>query len=269
MMLRPRDDKDQTILEAGIKIIPEPIDVVWKRDRFGNHVGSAYFDGRSEELRFEGSTRLNQASTVFRSSGIAEFARNFPFGYPPLLRVQLSHFLASRPVHPRLTQWARGFLRRDGTAPTYDLVTNLTRTIHTSFAHFARHEKGAQAPLRTLAMGGSCRDHAVFLIAALRSLGLAARFVSGYLDIPDDQDDCEGGNTHAWAQVYVPGPGWIDLDPSSGIVGNRNHIRVAVTGEPKDAVPLQGTWFGEQSDHLNMTVTVKVRSEPECGAVCG
>jgi transglutaminase-like putative cysteine protease len=269
MMLRPRDDKDQKILEAGIRITPKPIDLIWKRDRFGNHIAMAYFNGCSDELRFEGSTRINQASTIFRKPDIAEFARNFPFAYPAHLRFQLSHFLDSRPVHPRLAQWARGFLCRDGTTQTYDLLTNLTRTIHASFVHFARHEKGTQAPVRTLAIGsGSCRDHAVFLIAALRSLGLAARFVSGYLEIFDDQDDCEGGNTHAWVQVYVPGPGWVDLDPSNSILGNRYHVRVAVAAEPKDAIPLQGTWFGEHSDHLNMTVTVKVRSEPECGTAC-
>ena len=268
MMLRPREDRDQKILEAGIRITPEPIDLMWKRDRFGNHVAMARFDGRSEGLCFEGTTRLDQVSAFLRQSDIADFARIFPFAYPALLRFQLSHFMASRPIHPRLDRWASGFLRPDGMTQTYDLLTDLTRTIYTSFVHFARHEKGTQDPLRTLAIGsGSCRDHAVFLIAALRSLGLAARFVSGYLEIPDDQEDCEGGNTHAWVQVYVPGPGWIDLDPSNGIVGNRHHVRVAVAVEPKDAIPLQGTWYGEQSDHLNMTVMVRVRSEPEFGTV--
>ena len=90
-------------------------------------------------------------------------------------------------------------------------------------------------------MSGSCRDLAVFMIAALRSLGFAARFVSGYLHLADDNDDdpLTGGNTHAWVQVYVPGPGWIDLDPSSGKVGNLNLVRVAIittTAIPSAAV---------------------------------
>ena len=268
MMLRPRDDRDQRVLEAGIRITPEPFDLMWRHDRFGNHVAMARFDGRSEELRFEGTIRLDQASTFVRNSDIADFARIFPFAYPAHLRFRLSHFMASSPIHARLERWARGFLRRDGMTQTYDLLTDLTGTIHTSFVHFARPEKGTQDPLCTLAIGsGSCRDHAAFLIAALRSLGLAARFVSGYLEIPNDQEDCEGGNTHAWVQVYVPGPGWIDLDPSNGIVGNRRHVRVAVAAQPKDAVPLQGTWYGEKSDHLNMAVTVKVRSEPKFSSV--
>jgi len=99
----------------------------------------------------------------------------------------------------------------------------------------------------------------VLMIAALRSLGIAARFVSGYLHLADDVDDrAVGGNTHAWVQIYVPGPGWVDFDPSSGMVGNRNLVRVAVVHEPCEAIPLQGTWIGTASDHLAMKVAVKV-----------
>jgi transglutaminase-like putative cysteine protease len=97
------------------------------------------------------------------------------------------------------------------------------------------------------------------MIAALRSLGFAARFVSGYLHLADDGDDRDtGGNTHAWLQVYLPGPGWVDCDPSSGMVGNRNLVRVAVVREPRGAIPLQGTWIGTPSDYVAMKVTVKV-----------
>ena len=96
------------------------------------------------------------------------------------------------------------------------------------------------------------------MIEAVRSLGMAARFVSGYLHIPDD--DQGGGNTHAWAQVYLPGPGWVDFDPSSGIIGNRDLVRVAVVREPRQAIPLHGTWTGYPSDYLGMNVEVAVTS---------
>jgi transglutaminase-like putative cysteine protease len=96
------------------------------------------------------------------------------------------------------------------------------------------------------------------MIAGLRSLGIAARFVSGYLHLPDDDDRLTGGNTHAWVQAYLPGPGWVDFDPSSGMIGNRNLVRVAVVPEPCEAIPLQGTWIGTASDHLAMKVAVKV-----------
>lgn len=114
--------------------------------------------------------------------------------------------------------------------------------------------------MRTLGLAsGSCRDLAMLMIAALRSLGIAARFVSGYLNLGDDGDDpVAGGNTHAWIQAYVPGPGWVDFDPSRGMVGNENLVRVAVVRHPREAVPLQGIWFGNASDHLAMKVAVKV-----------
>jgi transglutaminase-like putative cysteine protease len=136
----------------------------------------------------------------------------------------------------------------------------MTRTIKRTFKHGVRHEKGIQDPVRTLKLAsGSCRDLAVLMIAALRSLGVAARFVSGYLHLADDDDDrVTGGNTHAWVQVYLPGPGWVDFDPSSGMVGNQNLVRVAVVHEPREAIPLQGTWIGTASDHLAMQVAVKV-----------
>ena len=117
-------------------------------------------------------------------------------------------------------------------------------------------------PALTLKLGsGSCRDLAVLMIAALRSLGIAARFVSGYLRLADDDDDdcLTGGNTHAWVQVYVPGPGWVDFDPSSGIVGNQDLVRVAVVREPREAIPLQ-------SDHLAMKVAVKVVAAADADA---
>jgi transglutaminase-like putative cysteine protease len=95
------------------------------------------------------------------------------------------------------------------------------------------------------------------MIAALRSFGIAARFVSGYLNLADDHDDrITGGHTHAWVHACVPGPGWIDFDPSSGVVGNQNLVRVAVVREPSEAIPLQGTWIGTASDHLAMEVAV-------------
>jgi transglutaminase-like putative cysteine protease len=146
----------------------------------------------------------------------------------------------------------------------------MTQTIRRTFKHAARHEKGIQDPLVTLALGsGSCRDLAVLMIAALRARGIAARFVSGYVHLLDDvldDDDVTGGNTHAWVQVYVPGPGWVDFDPSSGIVGNQNLVRVAVAHHPREAIPLQGTWYGSASDHLAMKVAIKVKAAADADA---
>ncbi len=156
-------------------------------------------------------------------------------------------------------------LRKDRPTDTRQFLINLTYETKRTFKHVRRDEKGIQDPLETLELGsGSCRDLAILMIEAVRSLGMAARFVSGYLHIPNDNKDRRyvgGGNTHAWAQVYLPGPGWVDFDPSNGIVGNRDLVRVAVVRDPRRAIPLHGTWFGNPSDYLGMNVEVAVTSE--------
>jgi transglutaminase-like putative cysteine protease len=268
MMLRPRDDGDQSVLESELEIAPEPSQLSWTRDIFGNHVAIARFAQRASELRFESAIRLEHSRVGFRAADIADFARTLPFAYAAEDRRSLAPFVAPLSHDPRLDRWVAGFLDADGSADTYDLLLGMTQTLRRTFKHVGRHEKGIQHPIRTLELAsGSCRDLAVLMIAALRSLGVAARFVSGYLHLADDHDDrFAGGNTHAWAQIYVPGPGWIDFDPSSGMVGNQNLVRVAVTHEPREAIPLHGTWFGTASDHIAMKVAVKVTAAADAGA---
>jgi len=260
MMLRPRDDDDQTVLESEIEITPEPSQLTWTQDIFGNHIAIARFEDRASELNFKSTMRVEHAPTSFHATDIDDFARIYPFEYAAGDGPGLARFIAPLSPNPKLALWAAKFLREDGSADTCELLVDMTQTIKQTFRHMARHEKGIQDPVRTLKLGsGSCRDLAGLMIAALRSLGFAARFVSGYLHLADaDDDKFTGGNTHAWVQVYVPGPGWIDFDPSSGIVGNQNLVRVAVVHEPREAIPLQGTWFGTASDHLAMKIAVKV-----------
>ena len=260
MMLLPRDDDDQTVLESEIVITPEPIELSWTRDRFGNHVATARFVDRASVLHFESSIRLDHAPAGFRAEDIEGFARTYPFAIAAADRPGLVRFLAPLTADSVLIRWAAGFLRADGSADTADLLVNMTRTIKRTFRHLVRHERGIQDPVQTLALAsGSCRDVAVLMSAALRSLGIPARFVSGYLHLANDRDDrVSGGNTHAWVQAYVPGPGWVDFDPSTGMTGNQNLVRVAVVQEPREALPLQGTWIGAASDHLAMKVAVKV-----------
>jgi transglutaminase-like putative cysteine protease len=260
MMLRPRDDDDQRVIETELEITPRPRQLAWTRDCFGNHVATAHFGDRACELCFASSIRLDHAPADFRATDIKDFARIYPFAYAPEDWPSLEHFTRPLSPHPAIKRWSAAFFRKDGSADTHELLGDLTRTIKRTFRHVSRHEKGIQTPVKTLKLrSGSCRDLAVLMIAALRAHGIAARFVSGYLHLADDDDDCAtGGNTHAWVQVYIPGPGWVDLDPSGGIVGNENLIRVAVAHHPRDAIPLQGTWFGTATDHLAMKVAVKV-----------
>jgi transglutaminase-like putative cysteine protease len=268
MMLRPRDDDDQKVLESELRITPEPSELTWTKDIFDNHVAIARFADRALELCFDSSIHLEHAPGDFRAADIDDFARTYPFGYAAEDRSDLSRFITPLSRHPTLDRWAAKFLRQDGSADTRELLVAMTQTINQNFNHVARHEKGTQDPIETLKLGGSgsCRDLAVLMIATLRSLGIAARFVSGYLNLDDNDDRVTGGNTHAWVQVYVPGPGWVDFDPSSGMVGNRNLVRVAVVGEPREAIPLQGTWIGAASDHVAMKVAVKIVAAADAGA---
>lgn len=267
MMLRPRDDNDQKVLESELEITPEPSHFAWTQDIFGNHVATARFTDLASELRFESTSRLEHAPAAFRPGDIEDFAKTYPFAYAAEGRLGLARFIVPSSQHPKLDRWAAGFLHEDGSADIRELLVDMTQTIKRTFKHVARHEKGTQDPIQSLKLAsGSCRDLAVFMIAALRSLGIAARFVSGYLHLADDDDDrVTGGNTHAWVQVYVPGPGWVDFDPSSGMVGNQNLVRVAVVHEPREAIPLQGTWIGTASDHLAMEVAVKVTAKTDAG----
>jgi transglutaminase-like putative cysteine protease len=258
MMLRPRDDDDQKVLEFEIRITPSPSRLSSSRDCFGNHVAVAHFADQASELRFESSIRVDHKVATFRTADIEGFARTHPFSYAADTQVDLAHFTRPPGRHPRLADWVAAFLRNDGSADTRELLVEMTETIGRTFRHTARHEKGVQDPLQTLTLGsGACRDLAMLMIAALRSLGIAARFVSGYLHLAND-DFCEGGNTHAWVQAYIPGPGWVDFDPSGGVIGNENLVRVAAVHEPQAAIPLQGYWIGTPSDHLAMKVAVKV-----------
>jgi transglutaminase-like putative cysteine protease len=265
-MLRPRESHDQRLLESKLEITPKPKNLRWIQDVFGNHVAIARFAGRAQALRFDSTICLDHSPADIVDADIEDFARTWPFIYDASDLPDLVHFIDRQFSDPRrqLDQWVHRFRRKSGATDTRALLVALTRTIKQTFTHVARHEKGIQDPLLTLKIrSGSCRDLAMLMIEAARALGIAARFVSGYLHVPDHDDrKAGGGNTHAWAQVYLPGPGWVDFDPSSGIVGNRDLVRVAVVRDPRHAIPLHGTWTGRPSDHLGMTVEVNVTAKP-------
>jgi transglutaminase-like putative cysteine protease len=266
MMLRPRDSYDQKLLDTRLVITPEPLDVRWVHDVFGNCVAIARFAGRGSELRFESVIRLDHSPTNALDFQIEEYAARYPFTYsaeemPDLLRSMERQYLD--PEH-EIDRWARQFLRHDGRTDTTEMLAAMTHAIRQNLTYETREESGIQDPVRTLRLGsGSCRDFAVLMMEAVRSLGLAAHFVSGYLYVPEGGSDRRigGGATHAWLRVYLPGAGWVEFDPTNGIVGNHDLIRVAVVRDPRQAVPVSGTWTGFPSDALGMTVEVQVTSD--------
>jgi transglutaminase-like putative cysteine protease len=266
------------LLEAKLVITPEPTDIRWVHDVFGNCVAVARFSGRAQELRFESVIRLEQSPTEVLDFQIEEYARRYPFTYgademPDLLRAMERQYLD--PEH-EVDEWARQFLRHDGRTDTTELLAAMTQAIRQNLTYVRREESGLQDPVRTLRLGsGSCRDFTVLMMEAVRSLGLAAHFVSGYLYVHEggvheggvheggvhEGRRVGGGATHAWLRVYLPGAGWVEYDPTNGIVGNHDLIRVAVARDPRQAVPVSGTWTGFPSDSLGMTVEVEVTAE--------
>ena len=268
MMLRPRDSYDQRLLDSKLVIRPEPADIRWVHDVFGNCVAIARFSGRAEELRFESVIRLDHSATNALDFQIEEYATRYPFTYgademPDLLRLIERQYLD--PEH-EIDRWAGQFLRHDGRSDTSELLAAMTHAIRRDMVYEAREESGIPDPVKTLRIGsGSCRDFAVLMLEAVRSLGLAARFVSGYLYVPEGRTRHRvgGGATHAWLDVYLPGAGWVEFDPTNGIVGNHDLVRVAVVRDPRQAVPISGSWTGFPSDHLGMTVEVKVTAEAD------
>jgi transglutaminase-like putative cysteine protease len=269
MMFRPRESHDLRLLKAKLEITPEPATLRWVHDVFDNSVAVATFEGSTTTLRFDSTVTLEHLETMLPDYTLEEYAKTYPFHYsedefPNLGRALVHHYPSDDVKH-----WAIQFANPSDTRGTMELLRCMTLGIKKDFLYARRTEKGVQSPSETLeTRRGSCRDFAVLMIEAVRSLGLAARFVSGYIFIPSkdagrtvDEGATQvvgGGATHAWMQVYLPGAGWIDFDPTNSIIGNRNLIRVAVAWDSKEVLPLWGTFAGKASSFLGMDVTVSV-----------
>jgi transglutaminase-like putative cysteine protease len=270
LMLRPREGHDQRLIEARLDIDPAPADLRWLHDVFGNSVAIARFAGRGDHLRFASEVQMEHHPIDGSSVEIEDYARCYPFTYssedmPDLLRsVERGHHDPDRVID----DWARRFVRLDGKTDTLEMLTYMVRTIRQDFTYIPRQEKGTQTPIETLTRRqGTCRDYAVLMIEAARALGLAARFVSGYVYAPGiGEGRVGGGNTHAWVRIFLPGSGWVEFDPTNGIVGSRGLIRVAIARDPYQAVPLSGTWMGFPGSFLDMDVAVEIAMDGQTPA---
>ncbi|WP_375396983.1 transglutaminase domain-containing protein [uncultured Sphingomonas sp.] len=262
IMVRPRESFDQHLIDATLTIEPEPSDVRWLQDVFGNAVAIATFDRRASRLVFDSKVRVQHMPVDLQEVDIEEYARSYPFTYsseemPDLLRsIERQHLDPQR----RIDTWARRFINGEGATDTLAMLTAMTQAIRREFTYVPRAEKGTQTPIETLQRRkGTCRDYASLMIEAVRALGFAARFVSGYVYNPDSRDHrVGGGNTHAWVRVYLPGSGWVEFDPTNGIIGSRGLIRVAIARDIYQAVPISGIYYGFPNTFVDMTVSVDV-----------
>ncbi|NBB78889.1 MAG: transglutaminase family protein [Verrucomicrobia bacterium] len=258
LLLRPREGHDIRIVASKLEVNLAH-ELKWYRDVYGNSVGVLRLTERGTHLRIASEVELEHYQTRPLDFIVDERVLTFPFVFEPEDRLDLLPYRTH--IWPNnidsLKQWVAQFWRPGQSIETYVLLTQMSQKIVSEFQYRMREDPGVQAPIDTLTEGsGSCRDFAALFIEACRYLGLAARFVSGYLHNPGST---QHGSTHAWSEVYLPGAGWIGFDNTSGQVAGAAHIATAVHRHPEAVPPVSGSFVSHQPVQTDMSVQVSVR----------
>ncbi|MCW8893579.1 MAG: transglutaminase family protein, partial [Deltaproteobacteria bacterium] len=236
LRLRPREGHELRIESLALEISPSAT-LRWHRDVEDNSVAIATFTEPTSQLSIESNVIIQQYNQAPLDFLLADYATDFPFAYTPEDRILLSPFLKSpvNNIKSPLTEWVANLCPSGEKIQTYSILQRLCCQIQQELSYRIREEPGVQSAMETLSCKtGSCRDFANLFMEAARQLGLAARFVSGYLHAPPSEIDL--GATHAWAEVYLPGAGWKGFDPTIGEIVGTDHIAVAVAMLP-ESVP--------------------------------
>jgi transglutaminase-like putative cysteine protease len=262
-MLRPRESRDLRLISSELSLTPTA-SLTWAQDVFGNAIASAVFDTMSDRLTIDASAELELEAAAWPVFDIAASAISFPFQYSQDELTDLGALVTAQYPDPdgQLRDWVRDFVRSDPT-DTLSLLKDLSNGVYNYLNYQSREEIGTQSPVETLDRGwGSCRDFAVLFVEAVRTLGFGARIVTGYLYNPNETlvGSSDAGSTHAWADVFVPGAGWIAFDPTNRSVGGSNLIPVAVVRDIRQAVPVAGSFIGMSDALEDMSVEVLVSS---------
>ena len=260
LMLRPREGVDLQLLSFDLEIRPEGR-IRWGRDVFGNWVTWVLFRDKAKVLEVVSRSKVRLQSLEGGDRGSAENLREFPFGYDAEEQKDLEPYLKLEYEEDRMVirQWLGQLWRPMQRVDVSELLSLLVRKIHTEFAYQRRDEMGVQSPGETLRRRrGSCRDFAVLCMESCRALGIASRFVSGYI-LPANGESMEHGSTHAWAEVYLPGMGWIGMDPTIGEWCDHNHVAVAATRHALQAAPVSGYFGGNATAYRGLFVDVSIR----------
>jgi len=265
--LRPAAHSRTPISGYSLKVSPEKHFINWQQDAFGNWLARLVFPEPADHLDIEVDLLADMTVINPFDFFVEEYAETFPFDYPPLLSKELAPYLEADPAGPLMTEWLAS-IRKDVIKPgqrIVDFLVAINARAQEDINYIVRMEPGVQAPEQTLELKlGSCRDTGWLLVQALRHLGLAARFASGYLiqlvadvkalDGPSGTDK-DFTDLHAWTEVYIPGAGWIGLDPTSGLLAGEGHIPLACTAQPSSAAPVIGA-TGVCECHMDFSMTV-------------
>jgi transglutaminase-like putative cysteine protease len=257
LRLRPKENHDLRIESASLDITPAAT-LRWHNDVEDNTVAIATFDNTpTQQLVIESEVIVQQFNESPLDFLVDTYAANYPFAYGAEDRLVLAPYLltTARLASDPLAKWVAGLWRAGEPIQTYALLRRLCVHINQSLAYQAREQPGVQTAADTLAHGsGSCRDFASLFIEATRHLGLAARFVSGYLYA--EPSAANYGSTHAWAEVFLPGAGWKGFDPTIGKLVGTDHTAVAVARLPESVPPVAGSFVGPPGASLDVGVWV-------------
>jgi transglutaminase-like putative cysteine protease len=256
LLLRPREGPGLHIEFSTLDIAPAA-QIRWHRDAYDNSVAMATFASPTEQLAIVSECIVQQFDENPLDFLVADSAVNYPFSYDAESAEVLRPYLQGRSPSEQsaLGSWVHRYWHPGEPVQTYGLLARLCTAINQSMIYQIREQPGVQSAVETLTRGvGSCRDFANLFMEAARFLGLAARFVSGYLNAPFV--DGSSGSTHAWAEVYLPGAGWKGFDPTSGEIAGSRHIAVAVARLPDVVSPVTGAFSGPAGADLTVGVWV-------------
>lgn len=262
-MLRPRETRELRLLAHALSISPTAT-VTWAHDVAGNAVATAVFDGLTDHLVIESRATVDLTAPAWPVFAIAASAAQYPFDYAADEWTDLGALTVPQYPDPdgRLSRWVEGFVMARPT-DTLSLLKDISNCVFTQISYQSRETEGTQSPIETLdRRWGSCRDLAVLLAEAARTLGLGSRIVSGYLSLAEESllGSAGSGSTHAWVEIFLPGAGWIAFDPTNRSFGSRNLIPLTVARNIAQVTPVAGNFIGTNVDLLSMEVLVRVEN---------